>query len=130
GADNDIMNALYKGLIATGILSVVAIALVIYWLFGLSEPLAMTTGASVTGVGLWLCAIVGLSVTGFIVWITEYYTATTYRPGRSIALSSTHGPGNKVVQGLAVSMEETALPVVVICIGIIVSFLIAGLFGI
>ena len=130
GADNGIMKALYKGLIATGILSVVAIALVIYWLFGFSEPLRMTTGAEVTGVGLWLCAIVGLAVTGFIVWITEYYTATTYRPVRSIALSSTTGHGTNVIQGLAVSMEATALPVVVICVGIIVSFMIAGLFGI
>ena len=75
------MKALYKGLIATGILSVVAIALVIYWLFGLSDPLAMTTGATVTGLGLWLCAIVGLAVTGFIVWITEYYTATNLPSG-------------------------------------------------
>src|ERR1700737_4727035 len=128
GADNGIMKALYKGLIATGILSVVAIALVIYWLFRFSEPLRMTTGAEVTGVGLWLCAIVGLAVTGFIVWITEYYTATTYRPVRSIALSSTTGHGTNVIQGLAVSMEATALPVVVICVGIIVSFMIAGLF--
>ena len=130
GADNGIMKALYKGLIASGILSIVAIAVVIYWLLGLSDPLAMSTGPSVTGLGLWLCAIVGLAVTGFIVWITEYYTATTYRPVRSIALSSTTGHGTNVIQGLAVSMEATALPVVVICVGIIVSFLIAGLFGI
>jgi K(+)-stimulated pyrophosphate-energized sodium pump len=130
GRDNGIMKALYKGLVATGILSVLAIALVIYWLLGLSDPLTMTTGATVTGTGLWLCAIVGLAVTGFIVWITEYYTATTYRPVRSIALSSTTGHGTNVIQGLAVSMEATALPVVVICIGIILSYLIAGLFGI
>jgi K(+)-stimulated pyrophosphate-energized sodium pump len=130
GRDNGIMKALYKGLVATGILSVVAIGLVIYWFLGLSEPLPMSTGTSVTGTGLWICAIVGLGVTGFIVWITEYYTATTYRPVRSIALSSTTGHGTNVIQGLAVSMEATALPVVVICVGIILSFLIAGLFGI
>src|SRR5207302_383531 len=130
GADNGIMRALYKGLIATGILSVGAIALIIYWLVGLGAPLAITTGASVTGLSLLLCAIVGLLVTGFIVWITEYYTATEYRPVRSIALSSTTGHGTNVIQGLAVSMEATALPVVVICVGIIVSFLFAGLFGI
>src|SRR5438874_2138183 len=130
GPDNGIMKALYKGLIATGILSVIAIALIIYWFVGFSDPLAMTTGASVTGLQLLLCAVVGLAITGLIVWITEYYTATEYRPVRSIALSSTTGHGTNVIQGLAVSMEGTALPVIVICVGIIVSFLIAGLFGI
>ncbi|MBV8736350.1 MAG: sodium-translocating pyrophosphatase [Alphaproteobacteria bacterium] len=137
GPDNGIMRALYKGLIATGILSIGAIALVINWLIGFSPPLPMTAGiaataatANVSGLGLWVCAIVGLFVTGFIVWITEYYTATEYRPVRSIAQSSTTGHGTNVIQGLAVSMEATALPVIVICVGIIVSFLIGGLFGI
>jgi len=130
GPDNGIMRALYKGLVATGILSVAAIAIVIWWLLGLSAPLPMTSGGSVTGLGLWGCAIVGLGVTGFIVWITEYYTATEYRPVRSIAQSSTTGHGTNVIQGLAVSMEATALPVIVICVGIIASYLIAGLFGI
>jgi K(+)-stimulated pyrophosphate-energized sodium pump len=130
GPDNGIMKALYKGLVATGILSVAAIAIVIWWLLGLSAPLPMTSGGSVTGLGLWGCAIVGLGVTGFIVWITEYYTATEYRPVRSIAQSSTTGHGTNVIQGLAVSMEATALPVIVICVGIIASYLIAGLFGI
>ncbi len=130
GADNGIMKALYKGLVATGLLSIGAIALVIYWLIGFADPLPMSVSASVTGLGLWLCAIVGLGVTGFIVWITEYYTATNYRPVRSIARSSTTGHGTNVIQGLAVSMEATALPVIVICVGIILSFLIAGLFGI
>ena len=130
GNDNGIMKALYKGLIATGILSIIAIAVVIYLLFGAREPLVMVTGTSVTGIQLWLCSIVGLGVTGFIVWITEYYTASDYRPVRSIAQSSTTGDGTNVIQGLAVSMEATALPVVVICVGILVSFLLAGLFGI
>ncbi len=130
GNDNGIMKALYKGLIATGILSVIAIAIVIYLLFGARQPLAMSTGSSVNGIQLWLCSIVGLGVTGFIVWITEYYTASDYRPVRSIAQSSTTGDGTNVIQGLAVSMEATALPVVVICVGIVVSFLLAGLFGI
>jgi K(+)-stimulated pyrophosphate-energized sodium pump len=130
GSDNGIMKALYKGLIATGISSIVAIAIVIYVLVGARQPLALSTGASVTGVQLWLCAIVGLGVTGFIVWITEYYTASDYRPVRSIAQSSTTGDGTNVIQGLAVSMEATALPVVVICVGIVVSYLLAGLFGI
>jgi K(+)-stimulated pyrophosphate-energized sodium pump len=130
GRDNGIMQALYRGLVATGILSVVAIAAAIYWLFGLSQPLAMTTGATTSGLGLWVCALVGLGVTGAIVWITEYYTATAYRPVRSIALSSTTGHATNVIQGLAVSMEATALPVIVICVGIVVSFTMAGLFGI
>jgi K(+)-stimulated pyrophosphate-energized sodium pump len=130
GRDNGIMRALYKGLVATGILSVAAIAALIYEFVGFAAPLALTTGAAVTGLALLLCAIVGLAVTGFIVWITEFYTATEYRPVRSIALSSTTGHGTNVIQGLAVSMEATALPVTVICIGIIASFLLAGLFGI
>src|SRR5438309_1517050 len=130
GPDNGIMKALYKGLIVTGILSIIAIALVVYWFVGFSDPLAMTTGGSVTGLKLLLAAIVGLGVTGLIVWITEYYTSTEYRPVRSVALSSTTGHGTNVIQGLAVSMEATALPVIVICIGIVLSFLVAGLFGI
>jgi K(+)-stimulated pyrophosphate-energized sodium pump len=130
GPDNGIMKALYKGLIATGILSIVAIALVVYWFVGFSDPLPLTSGGSVTGLKLLLAAIVGLGVTGLIVWITEYYTSTEYRPVRSVALSSTTGHGTNVIQGLAVSMEATALPVIVICIGIVLSFLVAGLFGI
>jgi len=130
GPDNNIMRALYKGLVATGILSVIAIAIVVHLLIGLDATLTLTTGASITGLGLLLCAIVGLGVTGFIVWITEYYTSTEYRPVRSVALSSTTGHGTNVIQGLAVSMEATALPVIVICIGIVLSYLAAGLFGI
>ena len=130
GADNGIMRALYRGLIATGVLSVIGIALLMYLMVGLTAPLQMTTGAAITGLGLLFCAITGLAVTGLIVWITEYYTATEYRPVRSIALSSTTGHGTNVIQGLAVSMEATALPVIVICAGILVSYLFAGLFGI
>ena len=130
GPDNGIMRALYKGLIATGILSVAAIAFVIYTLVGLGIAWPMIGGGSMTGWGLLGCAVVGLAVTGLIVWITEYYTATEYRPVRSIALSSTTGHGTNVIQGLAVSMEATALPVIVICIGIILSYMLAGLFGI
>ena len=130
GPDNGIMKALYKGLIATGLLSVIAIALIIYWFVGFSDPLALTSGGALTGLRLLIAAVVGLAVTGFIVWITEYYTSTEYRPVRSVALSSTTGHGTNVIQGLAVSMEATALPVIVICIGIVLSFLVAGLFGI
>ena len=133
GPDNGIMKALYKGLIVTGALSVVGIAIIIGLFVGFATPIPLVAGSalvSVNGFDLFLCAIVGLLVTGFIVYITEYYTSTEYRPVRSIAQSSTTGHGTNVIQGLAVSMEATALPVVVICVGIIVSYLIAGLFGI
>ena len=133
GSDNGIMRALYKGLVATGILSVIGIALLILMMVGFTAPLPMTglaSGGAVSGLGLFLCALTGLAVTGLIVWITEYYTSTEYRPVRSVAQSSTTGHGTNVIQGLAVSMEATALPVIVICFGIVLSFLFAGLFGI
>jgi len=130
GSDNGIMRALYKGLVVTGLLSVVGIAIIIGWFVGFTRPLALVAGASVNGFQLFLCTLVGLVLTGLIVVITEYYTATEYRPVRSIAQSSTTGHGTNVIQGLAVSMEATALPVVAICVAIIASYLIAGLFGI
>ncbi len=130
GADNNIMWALYKGLIVTGVLSVAAVAVIIGWFTGFSTPLPLIAGGSVNGMDLFLCCLAGLAVTGFIVVITEYYTSTAYRPVRSIAQSSTTGHGTNVIQGLAMSMEATALPVLVICVGIIFSFMVAGLFGI
>ena len=130
GASNNIMGALYKGLAVTGVLSAVAIAGVIAMTTGFGTALKMSTGMSVTGVGLFQCALIGLGVTGLLVVITEYYTATEYRPVRSIAQASTTGHGTNVIQGLAMSMESTALPVLVICLGIILSYLVAGLFGI
>ena len=130
GPDNGIMRALYKGLAVTGALSIVAIAIIIAWFVGFTTPLPLSTGGAVNGMQLFVCALVGLAVTGLIVWITEYYTATEYRPVRSIAQSSTTGHGTNVIQGLAVSMEATALPVIVICIGIIIASMTAGLFGI
>jgi K(+)-stimulated pyrophosphate-energized sodium pump len=130
GASGSIMGALYRGLIVTGGLSVVAIGIVIAGMMGFSTPIKMGETGSVTGFGLFECALVGLGVTGLLVWITEYYTSTEYRPVRSIALSSTTGHGTNVIQGLAVSMEATALPVLVICVGIVLSYLVAGLFGI
>ena len=98
GPDNGIMKALYKGLIATGILSVIAIALIVYWFVGFSDPLPLISGGAVTGLRLLIAAVVGLAVTGFIVWITEYYTSTEYRPVRSVALSSTTGHGTNVTR--------------------------------
>jgi K(+)-stimulated pyrophosphate-energized sodium pump len=130
GPDNGIMKALYKGLIVTGLLSVAGVAIIIAWFIGFGTPLPIVGGGSTTGGALFICAIAGLVVTGALVWITEYYTATEFRPVRSIAQSSTTGHGTNVIQGLAISMEATALPVIVISIGIIVTYMVAGLFGI
>jgi K(+)-stimulated pyrophosphate-energized sodium pump len=131
GRDNGIMLALYKGLLMTGALSVIGIALITAWFIGFATPLPMAAGPALyTGFDLFICTIIGLAVTGSIVMATEYYTSTAYRPVRSIALSSTTGHGTNVIQGLAVSMEATAAPVIAIVIGIILSYLMAGLFGI
>src|SRR5215208_6303460 len=126
GASQSIMGALYKGLIATGLLSLVGVAAVIYWLIGFG-PLA---GVKYTGMALFECGVVGLAVTGLIIWITEYYTGTEYRPVKSIAASSVTGHGTNVIQGLAISMESTAGPAIVIIAGILVTYSLAGLFGI
>jgi K(+)-stimulated pyrophosphate-energized sodium pump len=130
GPSGNIMAALYKGLIVAGVLSAAAIAGTISSMIGFDTKLTLTTGAVTTGGQLFACAVTGLVVTGLLVWITEYYTSTAYRPVRSVARSSITGHGTNVIQGLAVSMESTALPVIVICFGIIVSYLLAGLFGI
>ncbi len=126
GASQSIMGALYKGLIATGILSLVGVALVIYWLVGFDK----LDGVDYTGSALFACGVVGLIVTGLIIWITEYYTGTDYRPVKSIAAASVTGHGTNVIQGLAISMESTALPAIVIIAGILVTYSLAGLFGI
>ncbi|HEY1722349.1 MAG TPA: sodium-translocating pyrophosphatase [Magnetospirillaceae bacterium] len=126
-----IMRALYKGLIVTGILSLIAIAGLVQWLMGgFSTVFTTANGLAITSGSLYVCSVVGLVITGLLVWITEYYTGTDYRPVRSVAKASTTGHGTNVIQGLAVSMEATALPVLVISIGIIVTYLTAGLFGI
>ncbi|MBI5163309.1 MAG: sodium-translocating pyrophosphatase [Magnetospirillum sp.] len=126
-----IMRALYKGLIVTGVLSAALVAAVFAVGFGgFGATFTMISGETVTGTSLYLCSLIGLVVTAAMVWITEYYTATEFRPVRSIAQSSTTGHGTNVIQGLAVSMEATALPVLVICIAIIVAYKVAGLFGI
>src|SRR3546814_10969569 len=86
-------------------------------------------GIAFTGLDLYICGIVGLVVTGAIIWITEYYTGTDYRPVRSVAQASVTGHGINVLQGLAISMEATAVPALIICAGITVTFLFAGLPG-
>jgi K(+)-stimulated pyrophosphate-energized sodium pump len=130
GPGGSIMGALYKGLIATGVLSLAALLPLTYWIVGLDTQYAILGGAKFTGWDLYFCGIAGLVVTGLIVWITEYYTGTNYRPVQSVARASLTGHGTNVIQGLAVSMESTALPALVICAGIVSTYLLAGLFGI
>ncbi len=125
-ASQSIMGALYRGLIATGALSLVGIALVIYLLIGFDA----LPGVKFSGLSLFLCGIAGLAVTGLIIWITEYYTGTDFRPVQSIAAASVTGHGTNVIQGLAISLESTALPALVIIAGILVTYSLAGLFGI
>jgi K(+)-stimulated pyrophosphate-energized sodium pump len=130
GASQSIMGALYKGLIVTAILSLVGIAGVVQLLFGFGLELKTTAGLGFTSTTIYLCGVVGLVVTGLIIWITEYYTGTDYRPVKSIAAASVTGHGTNVIQGLAISMESTALPAIVIIAGILVCYGMAGLFGI
>ena len=118
GASNNIMGALYKGLIATAVIAAALIFFVTRLLFGAD------------GLPLFGCAIVGLAVTGLIVWITEYYTSTGYRPVRSVARSSETGHATNVIQGLAVSMEATAIPAIIVAAGIAAAYQFAGIYGI
>jgi len=129
GSNNSIMGALYKGFIASAVISAVLIGGIVSQYIGWNTDYDMA-GRMINGTQLYVCAIAGLIVTGLIIWITEYYTGTDYRPVRSVAAASETGHGTNVIQGLAVSMEATALPVIVICAGILVSYLQAGLFGI
>jgi K(+)-stimulated pyrophosphate-energized sodium pump len=129
GKSNNIMGALYKGVIATVVLSLIGLYPLTDWMVGLNTEI-VSGGATYTGLSLFYCGIVGLAVTGLLIWITEYYTGTNFRPVQSIAKSSVTGHGTNVIQGLAISMESTALPALVICVGIVVTYMLAGLFGI
>ena len=129
GKSNNIMGALYKGVIATVVLSLIGLYPLTDWMVGLNTEI-VSGGVTYTGLSLFYCGIVGLAVTGLLIWITEYYTGTNFRPVQSIAKSSVTGHGTNVIQGLAISMESTALPALVICVGIVVTYMLAGLFGI
>ena len=129
GKSKNIMGALYKGFIVTAIISLILLYPITSKIIGLDE-LFKVGSKTFSGLDLYYCGVVGLVVTGLIIWVTEYYTGTNYRPVRSVAKSSTTGHGTNVIQGLAVSMEATALPALIIVAGIIVTNEFAGLFGI
>ncbi|RDV01345.1 sodium-translocating pyrophosphatase [Undibacter mobilis] len=128
GANGSIMGALYKGLIAGGVLSIGGLAIATQYTIGWGQ-IGTVAGLAITGKNLFICGVLGLVITGLIVWITEYYTGTGKRPVVSIAQASVTGHGTNVIQGLAVSLESTALPAIVIVGGIIVTYQLAGLFG-
>jgi len=129
GESKNIMGALYKGFIATAILSLIILYPVTDKVIGLNS-IYSSSNSTFSGFDLYICGIVGLVITGLIIWVTEYYTGTNFRPVRSIAKSSTTGHGTNVIQGLAVSLEATALPALIIVGGILTTNQIAGLFGI
>ena len=126
GGGKNIMGAMYKGFLVTAILSVPAIWFAIdFALGGMANDVGGFTGRT-----LFYCSLLGLVITGLIIWITEYYTGTNYRPVRSIAKASETGHGTNVIQGLAIGLESTAMPTIVICAGIIIAYQLAGVIGI
>ena len=129
GKTKNVMNALYKGFVVTVISSLIILYPVTDYVIGFASE--YTVGEKTfSGMSLYLCGIVGLIITGLLMWVTEYYTGTNYRPVRSVAASSTTGHGTNVIQGLAVSMEATAVPALIIVAGILSTNLIAGIYGI
>ena len=129
GKGKNIMAALYKGFLASSVVAAVAFYFVTDWVVGWSTEF-MISDMAVTGGDLFWCGLVGLVVTGLMIWVTEYYTSTEFKPVKSIAQASTTGHATNVIQGLAVSMQATAVPALIISAGIILAYLFAGLFGI
>jgi len=129
GKSKNIMNALYKGFVVTATLSVIVLYPVTDKIIGL-DTIFSVNDIQFSGFDLYLCGVIGLIITGLIIWVTEYYTGTNYRPVISVAKSSTTGHGTNVIQGLAVSLEATALPALIIVSGILATNFLAGLFGI
>ena len=129
GNDKNVMNALYKGFIVSAVASLIILYPVTDHVIGFTNEYTIND-KTFNGLNLYYCGVIGLVITGLLIWITEYYTGTNYRPVKSVAASSTTGHGTNVIQGLAVSMEATAVPALIIVIGILVTNSIAGLFGI
>ncbi|MBL4639338.1 MAG: sodium-translocating pyrophosphatase, partial [Kordiimonadaceae bacterium] len=129
GKSNNIMGALYKGFLVTAVSSAVIMWFAMEWALGDMNRVFTAGETDFTGRLLYYCGLVGLVVTGLIIWITEYYTGTEYRPVKSIAKASETGHGTNVIQGLAISLESTALPTLVICAGIIAAYMMAGILG-
>ncbi len=129
GKSKNIMGALYKGFVVTAFLSLLILYPVTDSVIGLNNVYE-NSGITFTGFNLYICGVAGLVITGLLIWITEYYTGTNYRPVKSVAQSSTTGHGTNVIQGLAVSMEATAVPALIIVVGILFTNSLAGLFGI
>src|SRR3569623_1335706 len=131
GKNESIMGALYKGFWTTAGLSAIAIFGAAKWVLGdLNAAIGNVGDKSFNGMSLFYCMLIGLVVTGLLVWITEYYTGTNYRPVKSIAKASTTGHGTNVIQGLAISLESTALPTLVIVIAVIATYQLAGIIGV
>ncbi len=128
GSSNNIMAALYKGFLGAAVISAVALLPITLIFLGGTEYTG--GGATFGGWNIYVCALVGLAVTGLLIWITDFYTNTTHRPVKKIAEASTTGHATNIIAGLAVSMEACAMPIIVICGGILVAYLSAGLYGI
>ncbi|MEO1048403.1 MAG: sodium-translocating pyrophosphatase [Pseudomonadota bacterium] len=131
GSGTNVMGAMYKGFITTAVLAIPLIYVVTQYTLGDMNAIlgAGPSGVEFSGMDLFLCSLIGLVLTGIIIWITEYYTGTNFRPVRSIAKASETGHGTNVIQGLAISLESTALPTVVIIAAIIGAYQLAGLIG-
>ena len=130
GKSKSIMGALYKGFIVTAVTSLIIMYPVTNSIVGLDNTYNNNAGAIFTGLDLYICGVVGFAITGLLIWVTEYYTGTDYRPVRTVAKSSTTGHGTNVIQGLAISMEATAIPALIIVAGILYTNSLAGLYGI
>jgi len=129
GKSKNIMAALYKGFVVTAVTSLIILYPITDYVLGLENTYSISN-KSFSGMSLYICGVIGLVITGLLIWVTEYYTGINYRPVKSVASSSTTGHGTNVIQGLAVSMEATAIPALIIVGGILLTNYIAGLFGI